>query len=43
VEKHEESVMSDHANFPCELANLIADKGDPDEGNVQSGVADEIG
>jgi hypothetical protein len=33
--------LSDYTDLPC-VANLIADKGDPDGRNVQAGLADLI-
>jgi hypothetical protein len=41
METREESVTWDRSSLP--VGNLIADKGNPDERNVQTGLADRIG
>jgi hypothetical protein len=41
METQEESVTS--YSFSLSVRNLIADEGDPDRRNVQTGLADQIG
>jgi hypothetical protein len=41
IQTHEESVTS-YRSF-LRVGNIIDDKGDPDGGNVQTGLADPIG